>query len=77
MQPISAITRSGRRSFSGLSDHRNPAARSSALWRTTQVLSTITSAWQMSGVCAPPSASNAAPTWRESALFIWQPTVQT
>ena len=44
MQPMSAITRLGSSSFSGLSDQRWPTARSSALWRTTHVLSTMTSA---------------------------------
>ena len=44
MQPIRPITVSGLRRFMGARAPSLPMALSSALWRTTQVLTTITSA---------------------------------
>ncbi|OQA44738.1 MAG: hypothetical protein BWY52_01532 [Chloroflexi bacterium ADurb.Bin325] len=49
MQPMSAMMRCGFSSFSGFSDASRPTTLSSALWRTTQVFSTM-----MSACCASP-----------------------
>ena len=50
MQPIRLMVTPGRACLSGLSEVTRPMALSSALWRTTQVLSTMTCASSITGV---------------------------
>ena len=76
MHPISATMRSGWLFFRGAIQARLLTTLSSAPWRTTQELSTMTSASAAFSTGSIPICSNAVPSRSESAVFIWQPMVQ-
>ena len=77
MHPITARSRLGLVRLTVFSLPSSPVAVSSADCLTTQVLSTMTSASDISSSCCNPIADIPAETRSESATFIWQPTVQT
>ena len=70
MHPISAMTASGLRFFSRDTAPKLPTTLSSADWRTTQELSTTTSASWAAAAGVKPNCSSADPSRSESAEFI-------